>query len=66
MTDAELLTYMGTDAQKWSEKFLEVIDPMSIDIDEALMIGWFANAIEAGRAAGRKQGHDDATSGDRP
>lgn len=45
-TDSELLSYMGTDATRWAEQFC-----MSNDVDEGLMISWFANAIEAGKNA---------------
>ena len=55
-TDAEFLAEMGTDAQKWARTFLSMdFDPDNLD--EGLMIGWFANAIEAGRSAGT---HDHA------
>lgn len=45
-TDGELLEAMGTDARKWAREFVAMHGG-----DEGLMIGWFANAIEAGRAA---------------
>jgi hypothetical protein len=43
--------YATTNAQVWAEEFAKVCP----DVDEGLMIGWFANAIETGRAAGRPQ-----------
>lgn len=48
IADEKLMQYMGTDAMKWAEQ-LCVRFP---DIDEGLMLAWFANAIEAGRDAG--------------
>lgn len=38
-----------TDATKWAEVFRKCY---SLPIDEMIMIGWFANAIETGRSAG--------------
>lgn len=51
MEDGHLLNEMGVDGLKWAEKFC---DKFGIEghIDESLMLGWFANAIEAGRSAG--------------
>lgn len=46
MSDGQILTWMGTDAQRWAETFAQLHDG-----DPSLMIGWFANAIEAGRLA---------------
>jgi len=48
MTDGALLTYMGTDAQRWAQQFNRIVKGVP---DEGTMIGWFANAIEAGRGA---------------
>ena len=58
MDDPRLLTYMGVDAEKWARIFCrkfgsDDIEPDNL-IDESLMLGWFANAIEAGRSAGIK------------
>ena len=38
-----------TNAQKWAQEFIHIIehDP-AMALDEGFMIGWFANAIEAG------------------
>jgi hypothetical protein len=49
MTDVELLDYCGADASKWAEAFCRIKERQgwsAADIDEGLMIGWFANAIE--------------------
>lgn len=46
-TDGDLLARLGTDGQKWAQEFLAKF-PDPSKIDEGLMIGWFANAIEAG------------------
>lgn len=45
--DGDFLAYCGTDAQRWAEQFAGVYDG-----DVEILTGWFANAIEAGRAAG--------------
>jgi len=50
--DVERL-YATTDAAVWAEEFAKV-EP---GVDQGLMIGWFAGAIEAGvRLAGGKLG----------
>lgn len=48
MTDAERLQKMGTDALEWAREFCSMFPGN----DEDTMLGWFANAIEAGRSAG--------------
>lgn len=53
MTRSELL-YATTDAAVWAAEFMAVLAE-GVEIDEGLMIGWFANAIETGRTAGAKQ-----------
>lgn len=45
MSDAELLARMGTDAAVWAREYAARFGG-----DEGTLIGWFANAIEAGRA----------------
>jgi hypothetical protein len=59
-----------TDAQVWAEEFCRIFDGYVITydgyvsdggddiVDEGTMIGWFANAIEVGRAAGYADGHE--------
>lgn len=42
-----------TDASVWAEEFKKVYP----DADRGTMIGWFANAIETGRDAGRLAAH---------
>jgi len=45
------------DAKVWAEEFVKLLkEKPSIEIDEGLMIGWFANAI----MAGYDKGHRDA------
>jgi hypothetical protein len=57
-TSAEFLARAGTDAQLWTDDFVgrfEVANAVNgerIDDSWGLMIGWFSNAIEAGRTAG--------------
>jgi hypothetical protein len=44
-----------TDAQAWAQQFVQIArSNPSIPLDEGSMIGWFANAIEAGRDAGAR------------
>jgi hypothetical protein len=40
-----------TDAQEWAQGFMRLFGDRRDEIDEGLMIGWFANAIETGRGA---------------
>lgn len=60
LPDGEILLELGIDAAKWAQEFC-LINP---DIDEGVMISWFANAIEAGRSNGRKEtcSHSDVWS----
>lgn len=57
LADGDLLQAMGTDAAKWAEAFLAIRDQREMFVDASLLTGWFANAIEAGREAGRTQLH---------
>lgn len=45
-TAGAFLEYCGADAQRWAQEYCGMFGG-----DEGLMIGWFANAIEAGKAA---------------
>jgi hypothetical protein len=50
MSDIDLLAEMGTDASKWVDEYM---DRFGDEVpDEGTLLGWFANAIEAGRSAG--------------
>jgi hypothetical protein len=53
-TGKEFLKHMGTDAVKWAEQFMLVATKQTkgVMLDEDTVVGWFANAIEAGRAEG--------------
>lgn len=42
-----------TDAQVWAREFMRTVIDNGALIDEGFMLGWFANAIETGRDAGR-------------
>lgn len=51
-----------TDASVWTQEFCRIFQGRSIggpvvtgDVDEGTMMTWFANAIETGRSAGRKE-----------
>jgi hypothetical protein len=49
LSGPDLLAYCGVDASKWAEAFCKIKEAQgwaAADIDEGLMIGWFANAIE--------------------
>lgn len=46
-TDAQLLQRLGTDGRKWAAEFKERFGNQS-ELDEEALVGWFANAIEAG------------------
>ncbi len=49
MSDSDLLTKMGTDAVKWVDEYMaRFANELP---DEGNLLGWFANAIEAGRDA---------------
>ncbi|MBO0863448.1 MAG: hypothetical protein J2P16_00040 [Mycobacterium sp.] len=59
LTAGELLAWLGTDAERWADAFLDAEHGrLGADDDRrGWLIGWFANAIEAGRAAaGRGDG----------
>ncbi len=45
MSGPELLAACRDDASKWAAAFCEIVKDRQA-IDEGLMIGWFANAIE--------------------
>lgn len=48
-SSADLLARIGTDAAKWAEEFRKIAINLGYsDMDEGWLIGWFANAIEAG------------------
>lgn len=54
-SDGQILARMGTDALKWAEEFTRIRAEVGHEFDEGGMIGWFASAIEVGRAAGRRE-----------
>jgi hypothetical protein len=50
-----------TDAKVWAKEFCETFGGNTVNggvVNLELMFGWFANAIETGSAAGRKEGTD--------
>ncbi len=51
--DADSYMPLGTDATLWAKEFLRVFHDGRVGSipDEHALIGWFANAIEAGRDA---------------
>lgn len=63
-TDGEFLARVGADGQKWANEFLgrcgdRITEDTSPGSDfNHITMGWFANAIEAGRTAGYSQGYE--------
>lgn len=46
--DYDMSIHRNPDAQAWAAFFMKTLDENpSIEIDESLMIGWFANAMMA-------------------
>jgi hypothetical protein len=65
MTDGKLLEEMGTNAQKWTQEFLKATSSRDVTPNEfAHILGWFANALEAGRSAGWSAGWTSQAMGD--
>lgn len=61
-TSADFLKRAGTNAQLWAQEFIRIVreKPFTIDpLDEGFLIGWFANAIEAGRSTSYFRGYED-------
>ena len=70
MTVDEALLRSTTDARVWAEEFCRAFAGHTVTnredvfgdggpVDVGLMIGWFANAIEVGRAAGQHSGRSE-------
>jgi hypothetical protein len=62
MSDDRRLSNNGllstTDMMQWAEEFCRIFRGKVVgedDVDEGLMVGWFANAFELGRGIGRKE-----------
>jgi hypothetical protein len=51
MAETEIDLHATTDAQVWAREFMRIFGERREDIDESLMISWFANAIQTGRKA---------------
>ena len=45
----DFLKRIGTDGALWAKEFMKLWEDKKDKIDEDLMIGWFCNAIEAGK-----------------
>lgn len=54
---AEMLQYMGTDAEKWAEEFCKIFPKGA---DQGTMIGWFANAMCASEEEQRNKDEENA------
>lgn len=52
MTVDQNKLHSTTDAQVWAQEFMREFGNRKDDIDEGLMIGWFANAIETAKLLG--------------
>ncbi len=50
-TSTKFLKRAGTDGTLWAKEFMKLFGDEKDKIDEGLMIGWFCNAIEAGKSA---------------
>lgn len=51
INENEFFAYVGGDALKWAQAFRQKASDLGYgDLDEGWLIGWFANAIEAGKA----------------
>ena len=55
----ELAMLASTDAREWAAEFMRLFGERREEIDEGLMISWFANAIESGRSAGQGEARGD-------
>lgn len=57
-TAAAFLAWAGTNARRWAADFMRRFSRLIMPgaLDDGTMIGWFANAIEAGRSAGYAEG----------
>lgn len=55
-TSSEFLARLGTDGEKWAKEFLLALPALTKEeLDFPHLVGWFANAIEAGRSAGESR-----------
>lgn len=51
------------DAMAWADEYIRIItENPDIDIDEGLMVGWFANALMTGHQRGYENGVRDSRS----
>ena len=62
-TDGDFLERIGLDAAKWAHEFRTIAKRLGYsEMDEGWLIGWFANAIERGRDAGREAERAEAVA----
>lgn len=52
-TGSEIDLIQTTDARMWATEFMARWQHRLEEVDEGLMLVWFANAIETGRTAGQ-------------
>lgn len=63
-SSADFLARLGTDGSKWASEFRQIAINLGYsDMDEGWLIGWFANAIEAGADRSRNAALGDGGSG---
>lgn len=59
MTAGQMLEWLGTDAARWARAFADIERRGKLRPEDSdrvgWLVGWFANAVEAGRAAGRRE-----------
>jgi len=57
MSAAQILAVMGTDAAKWTDAWQQINPDARVTSGDVWgsMVSWFANALEAGRAQGRRE-----------
>jgi hypothetical protein len=66
MSGGELMQECGDSARKWAAAFMQHIKMrkfLPCEIDEGLMIGWFANAIETACDVRTRETDNQSTEG---
>lgn len=59
MSAGQMLTWLGIDAARWARAFAKIERDGNLRPEDndriGWLVGWFANAIETGRTAGRQE-----------
>ena len=58
-TPIEFLQRLNIDGALWAQEFMLLFGNKKDEIDEELMVGWFANSIMAGFDAGIRSANGD-------